>query len=139
MMVYLAGPIDLAPAKGQWREEVARKLAEYGISSFDPAAPYTLARDGGGHADVAIARKIFEINTVALQQCDLFLGAFYTASIGTPMELREAKKMNKPTVCVWSDEVKPPPLYLIYHADYIVSSYEEAVNVVVAILLGEKG
>lgn len=127
-MVYMAGAIDMVSSEQRegWRDAAAKELKDDGISSYNPAAAFVVDLC----ADVASA--IVEINEVALRKCDfaLFNMSKTQPSIGTPIELYMAAKLNKPRVIVWDKSDEPIPAYLSYYGDTIVYSLADAIWVI---------
>jgi len=128
MMVYLAGAIDMVSSEQRegWRDAASKMLKSDGISTYNPAAAFVV--DLGAN----VAPAIVEINEIALQKCDfaLFNMSSSQPSIGTPIELFIAAKLNKSRVVVWDNKHDPVPAYLAYYGGMIVYTLTDALAVI---------
>jgi len=97
-LVYLAGPIDDISIKEShnWREDIARRLAYRGISSFNPAKAYTLTLLNPP------SDLIKNINRFAIEQCDVVVVYLYGEGkgYGTMREIEYAKNINKRVIVI---------------------------------------
>lgn len=150
--VYLGGPI-LGCTDGQandWRKAIADRLSEHGIIGISPlrCEPMHGERYGVGYDDprFGTARAIAAKNMFDVQSCDMTL-AYIPKPInpgdhhswGTMGELHWAKAMGKQTVLVSDDP------HIINHpvinasAAWVVTTLDDAVDIVVGILAGYTG
>jgi len=96
MRIYLAGPIDYEQDHGKnWRQEFRCLMhgdkIQRNFVAFDPVAPYYFTR-----VNEVMAEYIHNINMVALNEADVIVARLLEGqqSIGTPIELYEAKERN---------------------------------------------
>jgi len=128
--VYLAGPIaDCSDFEARgWRDHVKRSLCRCCHEWLDP-----MDRD---YRSVAItrhvARDIVEGDLAEIRSADVVLvNALRGASWGTAMEIRAASQCTTHAVAVLvvCDAPNPSP-WLVYHADVIVRTLDEAIALI---------
>lgn len=123
MLAYLASPIDLATGVEDDRLAARSALDKAGFAVYDPSAPYS------GRV-MANAAAVMHINGAALERADALLALLPegAASVGVPMEIRDAVGADKPVavvgvqhsvqlagmrVCCWpTEEVEAATLWL---------------------------
>jgi len=114
--VYLAGPIRGCTYKGctEWRKEVTKNLAAYGITCFSPLRGRTYLKDDEvikeaypdyavSTAKAIVSRDRFDCLNSSLLFVNL-LGAGDKASLGTMFEIAWASLQHKPIVLVMEAE-----------------------------------
>ena len=105
-MVYLAGPVDASPNPRDWREEVALKLGEHGISSFSPAHAARWAKNIRG------GLVISAINELAIRLSDALI-VYYPkdqCTVGTTVDLLSGVAYDKHIAVV--TDIEKPMLFL---------------------------
>lgn len=91
LMVYLAGPIDLAVGLEafNWRSEAARYLATQGHSCFNPAMAFL-------GANIRCAEQVEFVNRAAISRCDVLIANLTERlSFGTIREIEFAKDRGR--------------------------------------------
>ena len=102
LLVYLAGPIDMADEddRRQWRAQAKRLLQAQGHGTFDPAMPFEFPSSPVRTKEQA--ERILAINTAAIMLCDgllAYLGDGRIPTLGTPIEIVEALRLKKKVAC----------------------------------------
>ena len=120
MNIYLAGPIFQMEDHEciDWRQEAKRRLN--GFKVVDP-----MTRDYRGKTTENY-KKIVEEDKAFIDKCDILLVNHLKPSVGTSMEILYAWERKKHIVIV-SESAENSP-WLIYHADKICNSLNEAVE-----------
>lgn len=145
MRVYLAGPIagltDNA-ARG-WRDEVAAKLANSGITGISPLRcekPTNGVFDDGPQLDPNFAREILAKNTFDVRNCDATLAYLpkppegQRHSYGTMWEVGATRILGKPVFIVSDDPViQKHPLFGGV-SDWVYDDMDKAVERIIAFL-----
>lgn len=144
--VYLAGSIagcDRGEAN-DWRSIVSHALAHYGIRGISPlrCEPLVGERYGVAYEDprFGTAKAIASKNFADVQMCDMTLCYMPKAlnerrlSMGTLIELAWAHALRKPTILVTDYEFLLEHPVVQANASWILSTLEEAVDVLAGIL-----
>jgi nucleoside 2-deoxyribosyltransferase len=120
MRVYLAGPIFQCEDHEciDWRREAKKRLQ--GFEVIDP-----MERDYRG-VTTEKHKKIVEEDKALIDTCDILLVNYLKPSIGTCMEILYAWERRKQVLVVSQDDEHSP--WLIYHAERIFSSLEDALS-----------
>jgi len=99
MRIYLAGPIDMVVDRGaDWRDTLKKNMnGNKSVVFFDPVVPYHF-----NGITPSISAYIHDINMFALYESDVVVARIMKdqVSIGTPIELYEAIKKNKPIILI---------------------------------------
>jgi len=137
MLVYLAGPVDGVQRQEalDWREDVAQRLNQAGISTFSPAHAFSVVYfDGNGRPNKAMARAVTEINRYAISQSSVVLAYLPKdrTTIGTIREIEYAVSIGKPVVVLVERTDIP---FLSLYDTIQVSDWDEAVGAVIEALL----
>jgi len=120
-LVYLAGPIyEMDDTCIRWRKGAALLLRKKGIMSISP----TDADYRGKESIAGIAKQVVERDKRDIVKCDTIIAKCDMPSYGTAMEILFAWSLQKQIVVVTN--TKSP--WITYHASEIVSTVEEAVN-----------
>ena len=130
MRVYLAGPINGCTdeeAKG-WRSMATAHLElGDGVQVFDP-----MVRDyRGREQEPGIATEIVEQDKRDILRCDTVLVMYEKPSVGTSMEVLYAWE-HKRCVIVVNKSAAPLSPWLTYHSDAQVTSFAEALDMIMA-------
>lgn len=134
MRVYLAGAINGCTdeqANG-WRDMVIEDLAAR-APEIRPVNP--LRRDYRGvETQPGVARRIKRGDLVDIEACDALLANCPQPSWGTGMEIMHAHNTGKLVICVLPADILAlgPSPWLIEHSDWMLHTYEDAVDVLVA-------
>lgn len=120
-IIYLCGPImgctDIE-CKG-WREEVKRRYP----NTLDP-----MRRDYREFSAPPI-KEIVENDKKDVMECDILLVMYDKPSVGTSMEVLFGWELHK-TIIIINPLNQRVPLWLEYHSNHIVSTLEEAYNII---------
>lgn len=95
-LIYVAHPIDLGNSAEleRWLAAVRVVLVDQEVAGFDPGAPYV--------APMAAVDKVFRMNNAALAIAGGVLALLPAGvpSVGTPMEIAQARDRGLPVACV---------------------------------------
>jgi hypothetical protein len=127
-MIYLCGPINGRSDADciDWRQTAKTLLSSVGTR--DP-----MDRDyRGRELEEGIANQIVENDIADIKQCSGLLVMYDKPSVGTAMEVRMAKAEMRIPVYVVDISGKPLSPWLIFHADKIFVSLDEACAFILA-------
>ena len=134
MRVYLGGPINGCGDEEAtaWREAAKPLLEAAGHGWIDP-----MDRDyRGREMEPGIAAEIVELDKSDVVASDAQIMNCPKPSVGTSMEVLYAWQLKRdpqllgrrgPIICVVPQDREPSP-WLLYHADHLCASVEEAVT-----------
>jgi nucleoside 2-deoxyribosyltransferase len=150
--VYLAGPIlgcNRAEAN-DWRHYVAEQLRPHGIVGISPlrcepliGSVYTSTYDGDkkfGSAKAIGGKNFFDMRACCAAIASLPLARpGGVPSVGTLAEIGALRAMDKAVCLVTDDPFMQAHPVLNYCADWVLDSYEEAVDLMIGLLTGYNG
>jgi len=120
-LVYLAGAIyEMDDTCVRWRKTVSALLRKKGVQSLKP----TDADYRGKETIAGIPTQIVERDKRDIVTCDTILAKCDQPSWGTAMEIMFAWSLHKQIIVVTSS-MSP---WIRYHADYVFTTVEEAIN-----------
>lgn len=117
MIYYLASPIDYCENQGGWKEDLKSLCKIHDeILLFDPYAPYTFTK-----SNKEMAKYIHDMNMLAIMHGNAVVARMMTGqtSIGTPIELYYALKINKPVILITDMEKSVYMQYIGLHATVV--------------------
>lgn len=147
MRIYLAGPMANCQDEEMfgWREEVKAKLKKHRRPSkyccqtneqafhfLDPTRrDYRLAT-----FDIETSKKVVERDKADIALADIVLVNHTKISVGTSMEIAFSYTLGKRVIVIENDQThrfeKLSP-WIVYHATDVVSSIDEAVDLIISI------
>lgn len=124
MLVYLAGPIDMAAGENHFRA-MADVMKDFGISCYNPRAAYA----GLNTQDKTDVARMITVNKLALYNSSavVMMMRHDVPSVGTPIELYMAHQNHTPILAIWTGTPTATPAYLSHYADIVYGSLDELI------------
>lgn len=129
MKIYLAGPIN-GCTDGEaldWRKTATGALESHGHTVIDPTEWDMRGMELDGDTPSVIVERDLRL----IESCDCLLVGAWKPSVGTSMEVWEAKVHMGKRIVVWCPNPRPSP-WLVFCADVVELELGRAIEAVIS-------
>ncbi len=132
MRVYLSGPMDGCTEEeaGEWREEAARRLRCYGITTLNPMDREYRKVEYKDDPE-SVLPDLVEEDKIDIEMSDVVLVNYTQVSAGTTAEIIIAWQRAKRVIIVAPEDMSLSP-WILYHSHDLFHTMDEAIEHIVS-------